>query len=77
MKVLLVKRLYSEGLRNQIEKNFVSICKSNNIEIEVVFLAAIQYSELRTLFPAESRNNIKIKITRHRFIGDGCIWEEI
>ena len=31
----------------------------------------------RTLFPFESRNNIKIKVTRHRFIGDGCIWEGI
>ena len=38
----------------------------------------IPYNELaRTLFLAESTNNIKIKITHHRVIGDGCIWEVI
>ena len=31
----------------------------------------------RTLFPVESTNNIQIKITNHKFIGDGCIWEGI
>ena len=34
-------------------------------------------SELaRTLFSIESTNN-KIKITHHRLMGGGCIWEEI
>ena len=38
----------------------------------------IPYSELvKTLFSVESTNNIKIKITQRRVIGDGCIWEEI
>ena len=38
----------------------------------------ILYSELvKTLFSVESTNNIKIKITQRRVIGDGCIWEEI
>ena len=38
----------------------------------------LSYSELaRTLFPAESTNDIKIKITHHRDIGDGSIWEGI
>ena len=33
-------------------------------------------SELtRTLFPVESADNIKIKITRHRVTGDECIWK--
>ena len=36
------------------------------------------YIELtRILFPAESTNDIKIEITHHRSIEDGCIWEEI
>ena len=30
---------------------------------------------VRSLFPTESANNIKIKITHHRVIRDGCIWE--
>ena len=29
----------------------------------------------RTLFAVESTNSIKRKITHHRAIGDGCIWE--
>ena len=38
----------------------------------------IPYSKLvRNLFPAESANNIKIKITHHRVIEDGCLWEGI
>ena len=38
----------------------------------------VPYSELaRTLFPVESTNNIKTKITHPRVIGDGCIWEGI
>ena len=33
-------------------------------------------SELtRTLFPVESADNIKIKITRHRVTGDEFIWK--
>ena len=32
-------------------------------------------SELARTF--ESINNTKIKITRHRAMEDGCIWEEI
>ena len=36
------------------------------------------YSELaRTLFRVESTNNLKIKITQHRVLGDGFIWEGI
>ena len=36
----------------------------------------IPYSDLaKTLFPVENRNNVKIKITHHRVIGEGCIWE--
>ena len=31
--------------------------------------------ELARIF--ESTNNIRIKITSHRIIRDGCIWEEI
>ena len=38
----------------------------------------VPYKELtETLFPVESTNNIKIKITHRRVIGDGCIWERI
>ena len=36
----------------------------------------IHYSEsTRTLFPVGGTNNIKIKITHHRVIGSGYIWE--
>ena len=35
----------------------------------------IDDSELARTF--ESTNNTKIKITRHRVMEDGCIWEEI
>ena len=36
------------------------------------------YSELaRTLFPVQSTNNTKTKITDHKVIGDVCIWERI
>ena len=34
-------------------------------------------SGLFSLFPVECTNNIKIKMTCHRVIGDGCIWEGI
>ena len=51
--------------------------ESNNFETKVIFLIATKYSELRTLFPVGSANNIKIEITRHVVIGDGYIWEEI
>ena len=38
----------------------------------------VPYKELtETLFPVESTNNIKIKITHRRVIGDDCIWERI
>ena len=38
----------------------------------------IPYSELaRTVFPVESTNNIMIKITYHRVIGNRCILEGI
>ena len=30
-----------------------------------------------TLFPAESTNDIKIKMSCLRVVGDGCIWEGI
>ena len=36
------------------------------------------YSELgRTVFPVESTNNIRIKVTYLRVMGDGCIWKRI
>ena len=45
--------------------------KSNMLETKVP-------SELAgTLFPVESTNNTKIKITHHRVIGDWWIWEGI
>ena len=36
------------------------------------------YSELgRTVFPVESTNNIRIKVTYLRVMGYGCIWKRI
>ena len=41
-------------------------------------ISHISYSELAwTLFPEESTNNIKIKITHHRVTEGECIWEGI
>ena len=35
-------------------------------------------SELgRTVFPVESTNNVRIKVTYLRVMGDGCIWKRI
>ena len=60
------KRRYSKGLRNQKEEH---LCKSNNLdEIQV-------YSLIYSISFVESINNIKIKMTCHRVIGDGCIWK--
>ena len=60
-------RRYSRGLRNQNGEHLVNLCESNIFETQVT----------RTLFPGESTNDIKIKITQHGVIGDGCIWEGI
>ena len=36
------------------------------------------YSELgRTVFPVESTNNIRIKVTHLKVMGDECIWKTI
>ena len=51
--------MYLKGLKNRNGEYLVSLCKSNNLEIQVIF----PISELdRTLFPFESVNNIKITI---------------
>ena len=65
-----------KGLKNQNGEHLINLSKSNSPEIQVIFRS---YNDelARTLFPFESTNNIKIKITRHRCIGDGCIWEGI
>ena len=50
----------------------------NILEIYVnqITLETVPYSELvKTLFPVESKNSVKIKITHHSVMGDGCIWE--
>ena len=58
-------------LRNQNEEHFVNLCESNILETKVPSGLAW------TLFPVESTSKVKIKITHHRVIGDGCIWEGI
>ena len=37
----------------------------------------LKHSSARTLVSVESTNNIEIKVTRYRVIGDGYIWEGI
>ena len=62
---------YSRGLRNQIE-NILWICMNQTS----LRYKSYSLSELaRTLFPDENTINIQSKITHHRVIGDGCIWE--
>ena len=46
-----------ERIKKSKWKNFVNLCELNNFQTQVID---------RTLFPVESRINIKIKITRHR-----------
>ena len=66
MQVLPAKRqeenctgMYLKGLKNRNGEYLVSLSKSNNLEIQVIF----PISELdRSLFPFESVNNIKITI---------------
>ena len=57
----------------------VRLNNSTNMTMNYEWLwTKLSYSELaRILFPAESTNNIKFKITHYRDIGDGCIWEVI
>ena len=59
-------------------ENILQICELNNLEIHTQaghILFAIASELARALFPFEYADNIKIKVTRRRFIGDGCIWE--
>ena len=58
-------RRYSKGLRNQKEEH---LCKSSNL---MKYKSSLLYS----ISFVESINNIKIKMTCHRVIGDGCIWK--
>ena len=62
---------YLKGLKNQNWEHLVFWCESSSLETGHI-------DELtRILFPFESTNIIKIKVTRHKVIGDGCIWEGI
>ena len=65
----------SRRLRNQNGGHLASLCKSNILETQVIFPIASELA--RTLFPVKSTNDIKIKITHHKVIGDECIWEEM
>ena len=58
--------MYLKRLRN----------RNGNIVVNQTALM-IHKSSLCSLFPVESTNNIKIKMTCHRVIRDGCIWEGI
>ena len=72
------KRLlaYLKGLTNQNGEDLVNLCVSNNFETQLI-LAVYNRELTRTLFPAESTDYIKIKITRHRVTRDGCVWGEM
>ena len=45
--------------------------------LKQLIFAAYNSKLTRTLFPVESTDYIKIKITRHRVTRDGCIWGEM
>ena len=55
-----------KGLRNQNGEHLVNQCESNNIETYVIVM---NYPKLYFL--------LKVQVTRHKVIGDGCIWERI
>ena len=63
-------RMYSKRVRSQSEKHLAIPCKHRSYSF-------IPYSLTRTLFPVESTDNIKTKVTTHRVIGGGCMWEGI
>ena len=65
---------YLKELRNQNEEDLVSLYISINFKTQLIF-AAYNSKLTRTLFLVESTDNIKIKITRRRVTGDGCIWK--
>ena len=48
---------YPRGWRNQNGENLVNLCESNNLETQVKFPI------VRALFPVESINSVKIRIT--------------
>ena len=58
---------YSRWLRDQNGEHIINIWESNISETQVT----------RTLFPGESTNDIKIKITQHRVTRDEYIWEGV
>ena len=63
---------FSIGSRNQNGKHLVNLFEANILEGQVIFPELV-----KTLFPVESTNNIKINIIHHRVIGDGCICQGI
>ena len=66
---------HSRGLRSQNWEHLVNLCESNILQKQVIF--PIQGQNFISVLPGESTNDIEIKITHHRVIGNGCIWEII
>ena len=65
---------YLKWLRNQNGEDLVNLYVSINFKTQLIFAA--YDSELTwTLFPVESTDSKKIKITLHRVTGYGCILE--
>ena len=59
---------YSKGLRNRYGEHLVNLCESNNLEKKVKF------KDFILLLTYITWNNM-YKVTHHKVIGDGCIWE--
>ena len=66
---------YSERLRDQNGEHLVNQCKSNNLEtVHIFYSCALNQPEPYFLFILQIT---KIKVTRHRVVGDRCIWKGI
>ena len=73
-----IKKLHRKVFEWIKESKWGKFCKSiwiKNFGTQVILqigMQLYQYTEFiaRALFPVEKTNNIKIKITRHRVIGD-------
>ena len=64
-----------ERIKESKGGNLINPCESNILEIQGPYFLYDRSNELARTF--ESKNHTKIKITRHRDMANGYIWEGI